>query len=222
MDAHPAAELLRDWFNRGQSGCKFASRLASSDPRLEFVIHLEPVTTVDLDDLDIQFESAAMRKDVCVLVFPRLSSDREIVDLALHLRQSSRWSVGTRRHPHNAALGGLSIEYRTSSGLLSAAMGFAPLPTMPVTRRAPYTALALGTGEQENEFFPHSPAGLVNMADVPTGLSDESHAKTWTASVDGTKKRLQDPLYSSVWLRKVAFCLARELVEPLVEPLTTP
>jgi hypothetical protein len=103
MDDHPAAELLRDWFNRGQSGCKFASRLAS------------------------------------------------------------------------------------------------------VTRRAPYTALALWTGAQENEFFRHSPPGLVNMADVPTGLSRASYENTWVASVDGTKVRLQEPLYSSVWLRKVAF-----------------
>lgn len=218
MADHPAAELLRDWFNRGQSGCKFASRLASADPRLEFVVHLEPVTAVNLDALDRRFESAATRKDVCLLVFPRVSSDREIVELAMHLRQSSRWSIGTRRHPKNAAVLGLSIEYRTANGSLSAAMGFAPSPTMPVTRRAPYTALALWTGERENEFFPHSPAGLVNMADVPTGLPRESHEKTWTASVDGTKVRLQDPFYSSVWLRKVAFCLASELVEPLIEP----
>jgi hypothetical protein len=149
-----------------------------------------------------------------LLAFPRVSSEREILDLDRHLRTSNRWAIGSLRHPSDSSILGLSVKYQTKSGSYSSVMGFAPSGKMPVSRRAPYTMLALWAGEHENEFFRHGPRELVGLADVPTGLSRPSYDKTWASSVEGTKMRLQDPAHDSVWLRGVAFCLARELVEP--------
>lgn len=163
MQDHPAVELLHDWFNRGQSGCKFASHLASGEPRLGLWVHLDPVTAVDLEDLDSHCDSATRQDYIAVLVFPRISSDCEIIELARHLQTSSRWTIGSSRHPSDPSLLGLSIRYQTQTGAYSSAMGFAPSGKMPVTRRAPYTMLALWAGERKNEFFRHGPRGLVGL-----------------------------------------------------------
>lgn len=194
------------------------SLLASQDPRLAFWVHLDPVSAVDLADIDSHIDAATANKDVALLVFPRVAAESEIVELAWHLQSGERWSVGARSHPRSLAeLGsralGLSIEFQTPAGDRSNAMGFAPSGFMPVTRRAPFVALALWGGGRDNEFFRYSPAGTVNMADVPTNLRREPYRKTWEHSVADTQRRLGDPRHDSVWLRNVAFCLPRTLVE---------
>lgn len=216
---HPASGLLREWFNRGQSGCKFASQLASRATQLAFHVHLGPPAQLDFDDIDSSIDDAATRKDVCLLVFPRICSDQEIVELVLRLQRGSRWTVEPRAAPQspdgqpNFPIAGVNIEFQTAQRVRSSAMGFAPSGCMPVTRRAPFAALALWGGENANPFFSHSPAGTVNMADVPTALNRESYDNTWTSSVADTQRRLTDPPYESAWLRRVAYCLPRALVE---------
>ena len=216
---HPAIDILREWFNRAQSGCKFASYLASQDPRLAFWVHLEDVSAVDLADVEAHIDAAAADGDVALLVFPRISTDDEIVELAQHVQQDNRWSVRARSCPDDfGELGrrmlGLGIEFETRGGARSGVMGFAPSGLMPVTRRAPFVTLALWAGGRDNLFFRHSPAGTVNMADVPMDLDRESYDKMWSRSVADTRRRLQDPRHDSTWLRSVAFCLPRSLVEP--------
>ncbi|MFO7561104.1 MAG: hypothetical protein R6X02_00565 [Enhygromyxa sp.] len=160
---HPAIDLLREWFNRAQSGCKFASYLASQDPRLAFWIHLGDVSTVALDDVDSRIDRAATDGDVALLVFPRVTAESEIVELAQHLQRGERWSVEVRSCPDSLgefkrrALG-LSIEFETRKGIRSQAMGFAPSGFMPVTRRAPFVALALWAGGRAGQplFSPQS------------------------------------------------------------------
>lgn len=110
---------------------------------------------------------------------------------------------------------GVGIEFSTRSKARSSVMGFAPSGFMPVTRRAPFVAMALWAGGRDNPFFRFSPAGTVNMADVPTGLERESYERTWQRSVAATRRRLEDPQFDAVWLRKVAFCLPCELVSGL-------
>jgi hypothetical protein len=210
---HPSADLLRDWFNRGQSGCKFASHLASGDPRLAFVVHLDEASSLSLHDLDSQVELAAAKGDACLLVLPRATSNSDIVDLAQHLERGDRWQVKPHPHPTNPAVCGLGIRYRTGAGEWSSAMGFAPSGTMPVTRRAPYLALALWGGGHENPAFKFSRPGTVNMADVAVDLTGDGYDNMWDASQASTRRRLADPAFDVVWLRNVAFCLPRELTD---------
>ncbi|MFO7561105.1 MAG: hypothetical protein R6X02_00570 [Enhygromyxa sp.] len=49
-----------------------------------------------------------------------------------------------------------------------------------------------------------------------TGLDRESYDKMWSRSITDTRRRLEDPAHDAVWLRKVAFCLPRSLLEPLL------
>jgi len=86
-------------------------------------------------------------------------------------------------------------------------MGFAPLGSMPVTRRAPYVALALWPGDRENPHFDKSPDDLVSFADAKLEHSKEVHGKLWDASAKGSREMLKDPFDDVVWMRRVTFCL---------------
>ena len=163
---HSAVDILREWFNHGQSGCKFAGHLAARDPRLAFIVHLGAPTEIVLDELEEQVDAAGKTQDVSMLVCPRIESEAGIIELLRHLAQGRRWQVRVhepRGRPESQMLG-LGVTFETTTGDRSAAMGFAPSGFMPVTRRAPFVALALWAGGRENPKFPYSPAGTVNMA----------------------------------------------------------
>jgi hypothetical protein len=91
-------------------------------------------------------------------------------------------------------------------------MGFAPLGCMPVTRRAPYVALAVWAGAKLN---PHkrSPEGVIGFIDVPVSgaddipLDEEAHQRMWDSTMDRVKELLGDPPEDDFKLKDVAFCL---------------
>ncbi len=91
-------------------------------------------------------------------------------------------------------------------------MGFAPLGSIPVTRRAPYVALALWPGDRDNPYFDKSPQGLVSFADAKTDFPQETHDKLWDTSAKESREMLQDPFDDVVWMRRVTFCLPEAAV----------
>lgn len=214
---HSAGDLLREWFNRGLSGCKFASLLASETPRYAFNVQVGPAASLCIDDLEMQIDAAAAKSEVHLLVLPRVKSEAEIVELARGFDQAERWHVSAHSCPNEPDLLGLSIEFFTQSGARSATMGFAPSGSMPVTRRAPYVALATWGGGRENPHFERGGSD-VNFADVPTRLPKESYESMWASSQKATRVRLEEPRFDSKWLRKISFCLPRPLAEPWLAP----
>ncbi|MCX4246567.1 hypothetical protein [Paraliomyxa miuraensis] len=110
----------------------------------------------------------------------------------------------------------VGLEWRTKAGLRSQVMGFAPLGSMPVSRRSPYVALSAWPGGHDNEFFDRGHAQSVSFADAPTGLrSREQHDDLWRKSEAATCRLASDPADDVERMRRVAFCIPR--VELLAE-----
>jgi len=104
------------------------------------------------------------------------------------------------------------MDWTTRSGMRSAAMGFAPFGEMPVTRRAPYVALALWTGERLNPFHSRGPAGTVSMAHAPHSWSEDKHREHWDKTVEAVDALSKDPPEDTKELREISFCLRAEAV----------
>jgi hypothetical protein len=102
----------------------------------------------------------------------------------------------------------LGLEWKTKAGPICDDMGLAPFGTMPVTRRAPYVAIAVWGGPHLNEHIRKGPR--VGVASASTGLNASEHRKLMTAS-DRRVRDLLDvpPEENPEWLRQVAFVLPR-------------
>lgn len=201
-----------DWL--GASPCRFARLFASrgSIRPLEF---LKPFAPGDVRTLDRTLAEAAEAHDVVLALWPLLRTAEEVVDVLLMLRSSPRWrytSVPWGQHTRpDATLVGLTWE--TLNGDLSSAMGFAPLGSMPVTRRAPYVALAVWPGGHESANPKYSsPEGHVGFIDckmpkMPDG-SDYDYDKFLKPTLVATGALLAAPPPDDrKVLRDVAFCL---------------
>ena len=79
---------------------------------------------------------------------------------------------------------------------------------MPVTRRAPYVAIAVWGGPHLNEHIRKGPR--VGVASAPTGLGASEHRKLMAAT-DGRVRALLDVPQEEnpEWLRQVAFVLPK-------------
>jgi hypothetical protein len=210
---HPAAEQFRRWLAAGLSGCFFAARFAHRSDELSFFHVLHEPTDRITDDLDQHFERAAADHRVPVALFPRIRSATGTARLVKLLRKGARWSakeVAWRDHPREKDACLVGLEWLTSAELRSQVMGFAPLGSMPVTRRSPYVAVAAWPGGHDNEFFGRSPPRCVSFADAATKLRDrEQHDELWRKSEAMTRRLSSDPADDVERMRKVAFCLPR-------------
>jgi hypothetical protein len=119
-------------------------RRPSVDQRLAYYVRVGQPTQDDVPTIDRWIDGAAVARRSCVVLFPHVRSLAEIAALLGVLDASDRWActhLPWRKHAReDAALVGLS--WSTSAGPCSSVMGFATIGTMPVTRRAPYAAVA--------------------------------------------------------------------------------
>ena len=92
-------------------------------------------------------------------------------------------------------------------GRWSVAMGLAPLLSMPVTRRAPFPAIALWPGKPRKK---SKKGESVSFGDIPSPFEGTEHGAALSASTDRTRELmgLDDP-EQGPW-RSVAFCLSPE------------
>ncbi|CAN0472795.1 unnamed protein product, partial [Laminaria digitata] len=122
--------------------------------------------------LDGQLERAGAQRLFVIASFPRLSSDKELVDWLLQLRARERWSVRVLSHDRDTAE--IQVEWKTANGHWSNCMGLAPTLSMPPTRRAPYISFALWPGEQSR-----SSGEKITFRDIPDpdGLRGEPETR---------------------------------------------
>ena len=193
------------------TGCAFASALAKS--RIVYHVARQFPTKDDMATIDSIVEAASALKHVAALVFPDVRSSNGIVRLLRALeRGSERWTIRRipwRNHERNNVVL-VSVRWRTATEPVryTSAMGFAPLGAMPATRRAPYVALALWGGDEENEFKRKREVDL-GFIDIPTRLTKEKYDATMKRTDKEVRELLNDPPEDVVHLRRVAFCLPR-------------
>jgi hypothetical protein len=135
---------FRKWLRVG-TGCGFAASLAS-EGRVAYEAHDE---MPPVNELDTNLDLYAAARRSAIFMFPFVTSEEGLVDVLHALRAgSTRWKI---RHRGAGASGTIfvGVDWETSTGNVSASMGFAPLPTMPVPRRAPYFAIGAWPGDRE-------------------------------------------------------------------------
>ncbi len=201
-------EHFRRWLRAG-TGCGYAASLAKRG-RIAYEAHdaMPPV-----HELDTSFDQYAKAGLSAFVIFPFVTTEAALADVLAALRGGSpRWKVRRRvdSTPETVRIG---LDWSTTNGDVSDAMGFAPLLSMPVPRRAPYFAIGAWPGGRSNPWrgTPPTPAarsGRVSFLDARHDLESEPYTALWTATTGAVGDLMSLPLDSAARYRQVAFVLA--------------
>jgi hypothetical protein len=208
---HVARQLMTAWLRANITGCLFATRFAK-----EATGHIRPLVLTGAieathlpQQLDPVLRDAAAHSEAVLAIFPDLRTPEDVARLLDSLSRGEGWScreVEWKEHARADILIGLG--WRTPTGQMTSAMGLAPLGTMPITRRAPYVAIAIWPGGQENPFR-QQPRKRVSLADMPHSLTPELHDMYWRQTEDN-KARYLEGQNEGAARPGVTFCLPRE------------
>ena len=208
---------------------------------MAFNVITDEVTVERIAQWDTFLDDAGCEKRVGVVILPRLRTPEEVSALLVVVGRAPRWTckpVAWKKHgrPDDVLVG---VSWRTAveeEGLRlgSSVIGFAPIGSMPVTRRAPYVALAVWPGGRDNEFA-RSKGGEVGFIDVPPVFAARrpewwrpknivrklrgevadrraTYRRMFDLTTADVGHLLQDPAEDAHRLRKAAFCLPRATV----------
>lgn len=199
------------------TGCTFAAALASK-ARIAYQVVLNRFATSDTAAVAAFIDGAAADGKVAVLLFPRYRSARDVAVLASRLVTDARWDwarVRAGATPRPDVF--MALSWTTPAGACSSAMGFAPIGTMPVTRRAPYVAIAVWGGGHENA-HKKTRGPNVGFIDIRVDMSAPQHEAAWKGTMSAVDLLLEDPVDDAKALQHVAFCLPPAAVRGLGLP----
>lgn len=210
-DPAVVVDLMRRFLLYGMTGCSFATAYAKNQA-IQWGVWSGTSPSESLHaDLAGFFRGAAANERPGIAVFPEFRTTDDIVGLLVGLAGRSGWSLAHadwRQHARDDELVGLW--WHTPMGMRTSVMGFAPLGSMPVTRRAPFVAIAAWTGPKRNpqkakKMKAPDPPDEVGFVDMPPPQA-ETHDSMW----DATRKRVRElkalPQEGAA-LPTVAFCL---------------
>jgi len=203
-------EQFGRWLAHGFTGCKFAPTFVKGN--LLFAVFDQ---LAEPQEIDAAFDLGAGERMPTIALFPRIRTEDGLVQQLHRLAEGKRWRVSPQA-PKGLTTDDflVGIEWTTSTGLTSMPMGFAPLCTMPVTRRAPYVALGTWPGAHANPHTHRRPPSpqVVDFLDaaLPLPLSREEFDALWVRSTKDTTDLLGEVLDKASNYRSVAFRLSKE------------
>jgi hypothetical protein len=214
--ASSTEDHFRNWLARVQSGCVFAALFGGN---LKRVFCYEPLTAIDPDEVEIMLDQCAAEERVALLLFPRMRDAREVAELVRVLATHPRWRACVDpAMARDASEVGLRLTWTTREQRTTNAMGFAPLGYMPVTRRAPYVALAAWTGGHSNPIRTQKNEQEVTMGDAPPRMERPKYKVTLQETREHTARLIENDVAVEI-LRNLAFRLPRTVVEELLSDL---
>jgi len=211
-----AVEHFKRWLQMRATGCTFAATLAKAG-RIVYEPHSD---TPQVDDLNTNFDLYGQRGLTAIVLLPFVTTEPGLVDVLSGLQNGSqRWKIRDRG-PAAAGNRLVGLEWITSNSDISDAMGFGPLPSMPVPRRAPYFAIALWPGGQRNpergiKPTPRARRGEVSFLDAEHSLEHDRYEKMWTETEKAVADLMIAPRDDPRLYRKVAFVLSSAVASGL-------
>lgn len=211
-----AEDHFRNWLARGQTGCHFASAFGGDLERASFY---EPLTELDAGDVALFLDQCAIEKQVAVFLFPRLREAAEIAGIVRTLAAHHRWrAVIDPAMARDVLEVGIRMTWTTQQDLTTNAMGFGPLAYMPVTRRAPYFALAAWTAGHSNNVRSKKSETELTMGDAPPKMGATAY-KTTLRKTRAATAALMDGEVSVDALRNLAFRFPKHIAEGVLGDL---
>ncbi|WNG13583.1 hypothetical protein [Cystobacter fuscus] len=215
--ADVVVEIMRKYLRNGPTGCAFAADYAKAADAIQWGVWsgtslsvLSPSVPLH-EDLAAFFTGAARMQRPGIAVFPEIRTAEDIVELLVGLAGKSGWSLSReewKRYPRGDELAGLW--WQTPAGQRTSVMGFAPLGSMPVTRRAPFVAVAAWTGPQLNpqktkKMKVPGPSNEVGFVDMKL-IHPDTHDSMWDSTSEKVRE-LKALTKEGAARPTVAFCL---------------
>lgn len=174
--------IHRHWHRQGQTGCWFAQEFSKT-------MNFEKWRTVvisahrsracrELIHREVENSIAASDCEVLSIVLPRLNTVSELLDLISLCRSIEGWIV----EPSAAADGiiGIQMKIPLQDGCFSWALGFGPFHFFPMTRRAPFTELAVRTKRVKQPLTHqvlNTATDAAHLADIPSQFTQDKFNK---------------------------------------------
>jgi hypothetical protein len=174
---------FRGWLERVGTGCTFANLLAAKANVHYDIVAGAPSPNL-IEALDAALDEAAASNHVGVTLLPEVHTAREIA----------------------------GVHWRTKAGAMSSVIGFAPLRSMPITRRAPYVAMTVWPGARSNQFARAPVSDTLGIVDSAHGLTKDEYDARWKKTRGLVKEMFLHEREDATFLRDVAFRLPLAVV----------
>jgi hypothetical protein len=181
---------VRRFLHSQSTGCSFAAEAIKNRDSVHYaMLDGEPADdTADL--LSSAFDAAISKRELIIVVFPGLRSQRAVGALVDVLVRNARWHVDRGQVPSEPAFVVDKVYWTNIAGERVSILGLAPMLSMPATRRAAFVCFVAWPGSRSN---PHRTGQFpaIGIGDMPLrdGLSELSKDR-YTAMVQETKAKV--------------------------------
>lgn len=209
FDPASVNEAFQTWFQFEQSSCVFAHQLSLNTELHDWYQLCVPAPLGESELHQKLAEAVSGRHKATQVTFPYADSVESVSNLVQQIARADDWHAN-RIDEHNG-IAHIGLRWSgVGEGLVSWVLGFSPLETMPLTRRAPFTALIFRSrGEYKRERKTNSPDPEieVHLADI-CGVSAET-SDVWTTT-ESQRKALVEPSLAGGARAQVSFSLPVE------------
>jgi hypothetical protein len=196
-------DMFSAWLNATNlHGCAFATWAARND-RLRYASFFDAPDEAIVRQLSLHIRVAQSQEQLALAVFPNIETERQLLALLELLDRDPQWVVIRLPIPDRFAI---DLRWKSSESLEASAIGFAPLGTMPVTRRAPYVAIGVWACGHNNPRR-KKPDGFIGVGDMSHGLQDDRYDKMQRLTRDRVS-RARNVLRDATVATGVTFCLS--------------
>lgn len=218
-------EIFFQWVSTGQLGCLFAAKLARK-PRENRWLPIIQIGALEEGErlggfLNAQLDAASERHEAAVIIFPDVNGAGQVIKLVNTLCSdpSGRWyrtENGIDPDPAGRlSLIGLRWILRDDRSV-NYVLGFSALPTMPLTRQSPFTALFFRIISTKRTPA-HREEGRVqvHLADLDsTFYPQQRHDQVWELTKKYRADRVEQ-VFAPVARARVTFAVPAELAPTL-------
>ena len=196
-------EMFGAWLNATNlHGCSFAT-WAARNRRLRYASFFDAPDENVVRQLSLHIRMAQAQEQLALAVFPSIETERQLMAFVELLIRDQQWTAIQRPISDRLAV---ELRWKASELLEASAIGFAPLGTMPVTRRAPYVALGIWAGGHNNPRR-KKPDAFVGVGDMSHTLRTDRYDTMQRLTRDHVS-RTRSVLRDTTVVTGVTFCLS--------------